>query len=330
MIDQRIQSIVSVKGQCGRTVEGGMQLRHLRYFVKIVDAGSFSRAAASAHVAQPALSQQIAELEARLGLQLLLRSARGVRPTAAGEVLYREAVSILQQMDRLPGIVRSSAGEIEGAVSLGMSSTVAATLAGPFMEICRSQLPGVALKFSVSDSESLRGRLAGHVLDLALLFEDELVPAFRRNALFRQRLYLVRAPSAFGDRPSISVPELARVPLVLPEPPNVVRGMLEREFDKHGLKANIVAEADVLSSIMSAVKNGIGGTVLPRGQSADIGADLPAPIAIEPALYLTASILSSGDYPLSYAGEAVHKALDAFVRSQMSDQIGAEWFPAGP
>src|ERR1700742_2604812 len=100
-----------------------MQFRHLRYFVKIVEAGSFSRAATTIHVAQPALSQQIGELEEQLGLSLLHRSARGVRPTAAGEVLYREASSILRLMEQLPGVVRSSSGETEGSVALGMSST---------------------------------------------------------------------------------------------------------------------------------------------------------------------------------------------------------------
>jgi len=60
-----------------------MQYRHLHYFVSVVDAGSFSRAASTIHVAQPALSQQIAQLEEQLGVSLLLRSARGVRPTAA-------------------------------------------------------------------------------------------------------------------------------------------------------------------------------------------------------------------------------------------------------
>ena len=65
-----------------------MQLRHLRYFVKIVEAGSFSRAAATIHRRpQPALSQQIAELEEQLGVKILLRTARGVRMTPAGEAL---------------------------------------------------------------------------------------------------------------------------------------------------------------------------------------------------------------------------------------------------
>src|SRR6201991_1415928 len=101
-----------------------MQFRQLRYFTKVLEAGSFSRAAATIHVAQPALSQQVAELEERLGVTLLVRSARGVRPTAAGEVLHREAREILHQLDQLPGTVRSSSGDAHGIVNIGMTTAV--------------------------------------------------------------------------------------------------------------------------------------------------------------------------------------------------------------
>src|SRR5271170_1846871 len=118
-----------------------MQLRHLRYFVKIVEAGSFSGAAAAIHIAQPALSQQVAELEQMLGVELLHRNARGVRPTPAGEILYAEASSILRQVERIPGMVLSAAGDPQGIVSVGMSSTLAASLAGALMEASRKTLP---------------------------------------------------------------------------------------------------------------------------------------------------------------------------------------------
>jgi LysR family transcriptional regulator, nitrogen assimilation regulatory protein len=153
-----------------------MQLRHLRYFVRIVEAGSFSRAAATIHVAQPALSQQIAELEEELGVSLLHRSARGVRPTAAGETLYREAAAILQQMEQLPGKIRSTGGETEGAVSLGMTSTLAAFLSGPFMEACRTALPQVALRFITGHSLLIASRIEARTLDFGIVFEDEHDP----------------------------------------------------------------------------------------------------------------------------------------------------------
>ena len=128
-----------------------MQLRHLRYFARIVEAGRFSRAATTVHIAQPALSQQIAELELDLGVPLLHRSARGVRTTPAGDILYREAVSILGRVCGLPELVRTTGPEIEGTVSVGASSTLAATLLGPFFEACRTA-------FSQGYPALLRGR----------------------------------------------------------------------------------------------------------------------------------------------------------------------------
>src|SRR5471032_2077550 len=114
-----------------------MKLRQLRYFVTIVDAGSFSRAAQVAHVAQPALSQQMADLEDRLDVTLLQRSARGVNATAAGERLYVEASAILRRVERLPDVVRGHGEEVEGSVSIGMAF-LASQLAGPIMAACRT------------------------------------------------------------------------------------------------------------------------------------------------------------------------------------------------
>ena len=109
-----------------------VQLRHLRYFTRIVEAGSFSRAASVVHIAQPALSQQIAELELDLGVTLLHRSARGISPTPAGDVLYHEAVSILGRIEQLTELVRSGGPEIEGTVNIGTSSTLASSLSGAY------------------------------------------------------------------------------------------------------------------------------------------------------------------------------------------------------
>ena len=120
-----------------------MHYRHLYYFVRIVEAGSFSQAARTIHVAQPALSQQIAELEASLGVPLLQRSARGVKPTAAGQKFYDEASSILRKYENLPGLVRSNSGKVDGRVSLGMPASLSTTLVGSFIEACKADYPSV-------------------------------------------------------------------------------------------------------------------------------------------------------------------------------------------
>lgn len=300
---------------------GYLQLRHLRYFIKIVEAGSISRAAAIIHVAQPALSHQMSELEEELGVAVLQRHARGVSLTAAGEVLYREALVILRQIDQLPGIVRSTGGEPDGVVSLGMSSTLAASLGGPFIQACRERLPKILVKFHISDSETLKSEISAHSLDLALLFEDQLTAGFSRSPLFRQRLYYIGQKRGARSAGTIALDRLAELPLVLPTVPNILRSILDREFESLGVLPNVISEGDQLSSIMSLVRQGLGGTVLPRGfRHGEGAADLAAPLLIEPPLFLTASLVWSSDAALSRAAEAVRLALAHYVVTQAAEQ----------
>jgi LysR family transcriptional regulator, nitrogen assimilation regulatory protein len=298
-----------------------MQFRHLRYFVKVVEAGSISRAAAAIHVAQPALSQQIGELEERLGLTLLQRSSRGVRPTAAGEVLFREASDILRQLEQLPGIVRSGSGEVEGVVNLGMAVTLAGSLAGPAIAACRDVLPRVTLKFSDDDSETLQARVEAHTLDMAVVFEDEFAPIFSRRPIFQQRFFLVRREPLAGCDGTVSLDQIAKLPLVLPGNPNQRRSVIDRAFAAAGLTPNIVAEADAVLSELSAVQSGVGSSIFNAGTFSNVyRGQFADPLLIEPPLVMTCSVISSSDFPLTHAGEAVKAVLIRFIEDHIGQQ----------
>jgi LysR family transcriptional regulator, nitrogen assimilation regulatory protein len=307
---------------------GHMQFRQLRYFVKIVDAGSFSRAASVVHVAQPALSQQVAELEERLGVMLLQRSARGVRPTAAGEILYKEASAILHQLDQLPNAIRPDSGEPEGTVSLGFVSSLAPKLVGGVLEECRASLPKVTLRVSDGDSLSLEDRIASSSVDLAVLYEDEFATALTRKPLFRQKMYLIsRVPLPDHEGP-ISLQRLAQMPLVLPSAINGRRAKIDRAFEAAKLTPNVVLEADSLASEMWAVRTDVGCTILPVGDMSHFGPHAFAkPVLIEPPMYLICSIVYSAGFPLTNAGEAVRDLLMGFIerRVQQADMPGTEW-----
>ena len=291
-----------------------MQFRHLRYFVSVVEAGSFSRAAAAIHVAQPALSQQVAELEERLGQTLLKRSSRGVRPTAAGDALYRKASAILRQLERLAELVRSSSGETQGTVSLGIATSLAGQLVGPFIEACKVAHPKVTLKWFDGDSASLGGRVEANSLDIAVLFEGELASPLSRRPLFRQRLYFVGKDRLAEQGDSVSLGQIAALPLVLPSHPNQRRRTIERAFASAGLSPNVVAEADTIPSELYAVRAGLGSTILNMGDvSSFLSDDFAKPLIVEPPLYMTCSMISSGDFPLTHAGEAVRSALVEFI-----------------
>ena len=304
-----------------------IQLRHLRYFVGIVDAGSLSRAATTLYVAQPALSQQMAELEQQLGVALLHRSARGVRPTPAGDVLYREAQAILRHVEKLPDIVRDSGGEVAGAVSLGMSSTVASFLAGPFIEACRSALPRVSLSLVTEDSVSLKSRIDAHSLDLAVVFEQEPPPGQPRMPLFRQRLFLVDRKKLPGHARSVPLQRVAALPLVLAGAPNALRQVLDRAFAAAGLQPRVVVEANLLSSLLAAVHSGAGATIVPLGDfSALLGRGTLAATPIEPPLHLTAYVVHDAGRAPTRAAEAVRALLASVITRLLRDKapVGLE------
>ena len=306
-----------------------MQFRQLRYFVKIVEAGSFSRAATLIHVAQPALSQQIQELEDRLGVTLLRRSARGVTPTAAGELLFREATSILHHLDQLPTVVRSGSGEAEGAVSVGLASSMAPILIGPLLAQVKTTLPKVNLKISEHDSGTLQTGVAANHFDLAIVYEDEFLPTLSRRPIFRQRLYFVSSqPFHLKDAASASLDQIAKLPLILPGLPNGRRILIDRAFAERGLTSNIVAEADTLPSELLAVRSGVASTILPISDRATFErGGFAEPLLVEPALFLTCSVISSSDFPLTYAGEAVREILVELLRVRLREAglPGVEW-----
>jgi LysR family transcriptional regulator, nitrogen assimilation regulatory protein len=307
-----------------------MQYRHLYYFVKIVEAGSFSQASRTIHVAQPALSQQIAELEASLGVPLLQRSARGVRPTVAGERLYEEASSILRKLENLPGLVRSSVGDVEGLVGLGMPASLSTTLVGPFIEQCRAKHPKITLKFIDGDSEFLREEVEKSRLDLALAFEDEFFPVVLRQPLFRQNHYLISSRhSAYATAgPTISLKDVAKIPLVLPGPLNARRIVIDRTFAEAGLSLNLAAEVVTVSSELSAVRSGAASTILNLGDMSGFSLnDFADPVLIEPNFHLTCCAIWSNEFPLTLAAESAKKLLIDFLKAHIhaTKRPGAVW-----
>src|SRR3546814_467166 len=123
-----------------------MNLRQLSYFVRIFELRNMTRAAESLHVAQPALSQQIALLEDDLGVRLLVRGPKGVQTTAEGALLYRHAQTILRQMESTRSRLHKTGGQISGTVSIGLASSTAHILALPLMRLVKEEHPAIVLE----------------------------------------------------------------------------------------------------------------------------------------------------------------------------------------
>jgi LysR family nitrogen assimilation transcriptional regulator len=246
-----------------------MELRHIRYFVGVSEAGSLLKASARLHIAQPALGQQIAALEHHLGARLFDRSSRGVTLTSAGKAFLEHAKVLLADVERARAAVRESSTAPSGEVAIGLPTTVALIATVPILQACREKLPQVRLKIVEAYSGFLREWLVSGRLDLALLNGDQPDPVLAKQILLDDRLAFVSSPQRAAAPRKMTLSALSRWPLILPGRDHGLRRIIDDACELGGIELNVVAEIESLPSVKRAVEADVGGTILPLGAVAD-------------------------------------------------------------
>ena len=255
-----------------------MELRQLRYFVRVVEQGSMSRAALDLDVVQSALSQQITRLESELATRLLQRTPRGVTPTEAGLAFFREAQLTLRHADQ--AVRAAQQARLSGTVTVGLAPTTSGVLGLPLMQAMRTRYPDVRLHMVESMSGHLTAMLHARELDLAVLFDTRLHQAQQATGarrwdmapLLEEDLFLICSRDR-GEGPghprgrqlpeTITVAELVQEPLILPTGPHGLRSTLDTAFARDRVAPHVVLEVDSLAMVMAAVDAGLGSTVQP-------------------------------------------------------------------
>lgn len=239
-----------------------MELRQLRYFLGVCEAGSLLKASARLHIAQPALGQQMAALEEELGVKLFARSTRGMALTPEGRVFLEHAKVVLTDADRAKEAVRHSATEPQGQVVLGLPTTVALAATVPIVQACRERYPRIQLQVIEAYSGFLREWLQMGRLDLALLFGDEPDPDLLKRVLLEEPLALVAPLGAAALPQALHLSHLQGMELVLPGREHGLRRIIDAACAQQGIALNVVAEIDSLTSVKKAVAAGVGNTIL--------------------------------------------------------------------
>lgn len=292
-----------------------MDIRQLRYFAAVVDAGSLSKAALKLSISQPSLSQQIAEMEDDLGVALLLRSWSGISPTEAGLAMYRHAKTILKQVEQMRDDVKRGEHSLSGQVAVGLPTSVASVLAVPLFDRIRADYPGIQLQLFESMSGYLGELLANGRLDMAVLFRETETRGVTVLPLFNELLCVHGAPW-IGDPASASVPLalLSGVPLVLPGKSNGLRLMIERAFAAAGMELNVVADIDSLPTMLELARRGSVATILSSLLTINNRNDLLARYVIDPGIERTVALCSLNSVPQTAAARAVQNCIEAICK----------------
>lgn len=289
-----------------------MDVRQLRYFQRIVACGSISRAATELRVAQPALSQHVANLESELGVPLLVRSKRGVEPTESGLRLLQHARTIVGQVDRAAEDVSSSGRAPTGQVVLGLTAGPAAVLAAPLLTRARSRFAGISVRIVEGFSAHLVEWLQAGQLDLALVFDLGHNKGLEIEPVLWEEVSLVGIGMGSGPvRPA----ELARTPLILPSPLHAMRQLVDRYARSVGIELRISYEVDALTAILALVRSGVGCSLLSTisvrdgGKRGDLGFRPP-----DPKLERTVVLARPEGQPVTRAVEAIqHMLYDTII-----------------
>jgi len=241
-----------------------VETRQLRYFVGIIECGSFTKAASILRIAQPALSHQIQNLEEEIGTTLLVRHPKGVVPTSAGTTLYEHAIVILRQLDRAKAETVARASKVTGDLAVGLPPSVCLYLAAPLVERFRTLCPDVRLNIVESFGGHLEEWLIGGKLDLAVLYSPVSSKLMHVEPLSMEDLVLVGPAKSDGQLSKIeTADQLATLPLVLPSRRHGLRSMVDAAAAAHDIRLRVDLEIDTLPLIKELVVRGGGYTILP-------------------------------------------------------------------
>ena len=300
-----------------------MNLRRLKYFVKIVDIGSLTQAADVLHIAQPALSQQIATLEGEFRQQLLVRTKRGVTPTEAGQILYRHAQIILRQIEQAQSDVNNIGRSLSGQVSVGLApGTVASALALPLLKAVRARHPAILLYLNENFGTTLSELVMSGRMDMAVLYAGKTgVHGLSYRLLLKEPLFLVAPRSDSAPLSEIELAQLNNRDLLLPRPYNYLRKYVDEAFASLNLKPNVVAEIESAATLTAAIAAGLGATILPESAARVMANSIQTTLCriVAPSIEAPLALCESDHLPLSEPAQAVKDIILELFEQQTID-----------
>jgi len=242
-----------------------MLLRHIRYFLAVAEHRNFTRAAEALHVSQPALSQQVKQLEELLSVQLLDRSGRTIQVTDAGAAYMRYAQRALQDLEAGRRAIHDVQELSRGSLRLAMTPTFTAYLIGPLLEKYNRRYPGVALDILEMPQDRMEELLNEDALDVGIAFKDTHSQDIETEELFVESLAMVvgkQHPCAKRRTP-LKLIDFEKETLVILNEKFATRRYIDRYCRRHNISPHIAMEVNSVGAVVEIVRRSLLATVLP-------------------------------------------------------------------
>lgn len=303
-----------------------MDLRQLKYFVRIVEVGSFTKAADALRIAQPALGFQIRKLEDELETQLLHRHSRGVEATLAGHLLFKHATALLQAAEAAKQELRSLDGQPRGTVNFGIAPWH--DLSVQLITRVLQELPDVSLNVIEDYADNVIDHIRDERLDMGCIYRQGVDMVAPRGLVFEplqlDRLYAIGSRQLLGDQSApITFAELAAQPLILPREVRGIRERLSHVAESLGVQLSVAFQVESEPLVSRLVEEGVAVAVRPSrnlGQFASAASPVTRREIIRPELVSQFYLVYLEHKPLGVAGNALRRLILSIVPTDVAPE----------
>lgn len=287
-----------------------MDIRQLRYFIAIAEEGQITSAAKRLNMAQPPLSQQLKQMEDELGVTLIERSGKRMELTEAGHTLYRQALSIVHQMEEALSEVKETGEGLRGSLSIGVSALSAYYLPEHIRQF-QQQYPLITYKVWKGDTQLLSQWLERRTIEVAIVRLPHSLTNCTTIPLEEESFVLiVPADTVHASRPRIHMRDIAALPLIMPSIPGLgIYDLIHKEFSRLGTSPHVICECPDISLIVSLVAAKVGASIVPRSAWETHRSDQIKGIEIE------GTAISSSAAAVWQTGRHLSKAATRFIET---------------
>lgn len=240
-----------------------MDTHRLKYFLRVAEEGSITRAAKLLGIAQPALSRQVQLLEEDLGVLLFRRNRRGVELTEEGERLRASTAGPLRQLELAVQYTASPLARLERGMLLGLPDSAVGVLAAPLIASLTTLFPHASFSVTVGSTEQLVEAMLKGSVDVAVINPVPDDRVFYRPLLVEELVVVGGPQSTLDSDRSVVFAELVELPLVVPRSPTGIGNALEKAALRARLKLGFRTTTDSLCTAKCLIEAGLVYGVLP-------------------------------------------------------------------
>jgi DNA-binding transcriptional LysR family regulator len=239
-------------------------LTTLKLFVSVIEHGSITRAAESEHIVPSAASKRISDLEAQLGVELLVRRRAGVVPTPAGEALSRQAREVMKSLDRIPESLGVVAAAEQPEIRIGANQTAVVVMVAdlePFIE----RHPGVKIRLEEAKSPAIIDGVAQGNLDIGII--GHFHPADRLKVVPYRGIPLrlvVPLTHPLAERETVSFAEALEFDLITFTPGSAIRSWALEAAARVARAPKFTMQVTSYEAMRAMVHTGLGAAVIPE------------------------------------------------------------------